>query len=126
MAIEPQEWDPRLVELMYAAVREPERARALVVRDPELVRLRTPHVGETALHYLAIENYADAVKLLIELGADMNSTNHFGDSALHDATRAGATEAAAVLRAAGAVVLRDPADVELDELRKLDRDTPAQ
>jgi len=59
-------------------------------------------LGETALHYLAVENFADAVALLIELGADMNATNEFGRSALEDAMLVEAKETAEVLRRAGA------------------------
>jgi ankyrin repeat protein len=95
------EWDTRLVELMQSAVHDPARARDLVAVDATILELRTG-IGETALHYLAIENYADAVKLLIELGADVNVQNEFGDSALDEAIKVEAFEAVAVLREAGA------------------------
>ena len=60
-------------------------------------------IGETALHYLAVENYAEAVQLLIDLGASVRVGNDFGASALSEAIKVGATETVAVLRRAGAV-----------------------
>ena len=97
------QWDPLLVELMRAAVEDREQAHLLVKGHPHVLDLRTG-LGETALHYLAIENYADAVQLLIDLGAQVNVTNEFGKSALAEAELAGATDAVAVLRRAGAIV----------------------
>jgi ankyrin repeat protein len=94
-------WDPLLVELMKAAVHDPARARLLVGQHPRALDLRTG-LGETALHYLAIENYADAVQLLIDLGASVQVTNEFGRSPLEEARLVGAEEAVAVLQRAGA------------------------
>ncbi len=96
------QWHPLLVKLMEFAVRNPKLARKLVEDHPEVLKLRTPCMGETALHYLAVENYAPAVQLLIELGADARVGNRYGASALQEATKVGATEAVEVLRRAGA------------------------
>ena len=95
------QWDPLLVELMRAAVSDAERVRHLVKTNPHVLELRTG-LGETALHYLAIENYAEAVQLLIDLGASFEVTNDFGNSVLAEAELAEATEAVAVLKRAGA------------------------
>jgi ankyrin repeat protein len=95
------QWDPLLVELVRAAVFDPKRARQLVADHPGVLDLRTG-LGETAFHYLAIENYAAAVQLLIDLSAQVNVTNDFGASALEEAELAGAADAAATLRRAGA------------------------
>jgi ankyrin repeat protein len=84
------------------AVTNPKLARKLVQDHPELLNLRTG-LGETALHYLAVENCADAVQLLIELGAAVNVRNEFDASALEEAIRVDAKEAADVLRRAGAI-----------------------
>lgn len=92
---------PLLVKLMQFAVRNPKLARKLVKDHPEALTLRNG-IGETALHYLAVENYADAVQLLIDLGADANVGNDFGATALQEALQVGANEAAEVLRRAGA------------------------
>jgi ankyrin repeat protein len=86
---------------MKAAVHDPARARHLVSEHPHVLHLRTG-LGETALHYLAIENYADAVQLLIDLGASVRVSNEFGRTPLEEARLAGAEEAAAVLQRAGA------------------------
>jgi hypothetical protein len=93
--------DPKLEQLMQAAVFDPKRARELVRDDPSLLLLRTG-IGETALHYLAVENYSDAVQLLIELGAEVNVKNDFGKSALEEAVQVEATETINILRRAGA------------------------
>jgi ankyrin repeat protein len=95
-------WDPLLVKLMQFAVSNPKLARNLVKHHPEALNLRTG-LGETALHYLSVENYADAVQLLIDLGADVNVKNEFGKTALEEAMQVKASETVAVLRRAGAV-----------------------
>ena len=87
---------------MQFAVTKSKLARKLVKDHPEVLDLRTG-IGETALHYLAVEDYADAVQLLIDLGADVNVTNEFGDSALEEAMQVNAKETVEVLRRAGAV-----------------------
>lgn len=87
---------------MQFAVSDPKLARKLVKDHPEVLNLRTG-LGETALHYLAVENYADAVQLLIDLGANVNAKNEFGKSALEEAVQVEATETVQVLRRAGAV-----------------------
>jgi hypothetical protein len=94
-------WDPLLVELLKAAVVDPARARQIVVQDPRVLDFRTG-LGETALHYLAVENYAAAVELLIELGASVHVVNKFGSSPLAEAQLVGATETVEVLERAGA------------------------
>ena len=93
--------DSRLKELMEAAVYDEPRARELVEADPAILMLRSG-LGETALHYLAVENYANAVQLLINLGAEVNVKNDFGNSALEEAIKVEATETIDVLRRAGA------------------------
>jgi ankyrin repeat protein len=95
-------WHPLLVKLMQFAVNNPKLARKLVRDHPEVLNLRTG-LGETALHYLAVENCADAVQLLIELGAEVNVTNQFGASALEEVIRVGANATAEVLQRAGAI-----------------------
>lgn len=95
-------WHPLLVKLMRFAILNPKLARKLVQDHPEVLTLRTG-LGETALHYLAVENYADAVQLLIDLGADVNVTNDFGASPLAEAVEVKAAKTIDVLRRAGAV-----------------------
>lgn len=94
-------WPPLLVELMRYAIQSPTRARDLVRKHPEVLDLRTG-LGETALHYFAVENQAEAMKVLIDLGAKVDVNNDFGDSALQEALQVNATAAVEVLRRAGA------------------------
>jgi hypothetical protein len=99
----PTQWHPLLVKLVQFAVRNPALARDLVKDHPEVLKLRTPGMGETALHWLAVENHAEAVQLLIDLGATVQVSNDFGASVLSEAIKVGAMETVAVLRRAGAV-----------------------
>lgn len=87
---------------MQFALSNPKLARKLVKDHPGVLNLRTG-IGETALHHLAVENCADAVQLLIDLGADANVKNEFGKSALEEAMQVGAKDTVEVLRRAGAV-----------------------
>ena len=90
------------MKLIKFAVAHPKLARKLVAEHPEVLSLRTG-LGETALHYLAVENYADAVQLLIDLGADVNVRNNFGKSPLQEAVQVGAAQTVDVLCRAGGV-----------------------
>src|SRR4051794_11271378 len=94
-------WHPLLVKLIRFAVNNPKLARKLIADRPAVLDLRTG-LGETALHYLAIENQFAAVEMLIGLGADVNSRNHFARSALGEAMEVGAIRTVEVLRRAGA------------------------
>jgi ankyrin repeat protein len=73
-------------EFLDAAVRDQKRALELLKEHPELADARVLH-GETCLHYLAVEGYADGVRFLATNGFDVNATNEFGDSPLVDAMR---------------------------------------
>lgn len=59
----------------------PEKARAAILEDPTLLKRRCLW-GESPLHFMAIERKIDAVKLLIELGADLNVPDEYGDTVL--------------------------------------------
>jgi hypothetical protein len=48
--------------------------KAIVHSHPELVRERDEN-GATALHYAAFGGHRDAVRLLVEAGADINATD---------------------------------------------------
>ncbi len=96
-------WHPLLTKLMRFAVYDPKLAQKLVREHPYVLELRTG-IGETALHYLTVENYADAVQLLIDLGAEVNVKNEFGNSALKEAIQVEAKETVDVLKKAGATL----------------------
>src|SRR4051812_36334747 len=116
-------WHPLLVKLVQFAVGNPKLARKLVKDHPEVLDLRTG-LGETALHYLAVENYAGAVQLLIDLGAAVNVTNTFGASALEEAMQVNAAATVDVLRRAGAVNAYAPFDDPVLGRGVFDADSP--
>ena len=60
--------------------------------------------GETALHYLAIEGDLEAVRFLIEKGADANAATDLGETPLMNAARVGNTETCLLLIEKGADV----------------------
>ena len=68
---------------------------------PDLINARWLH-GETVLHFLAVEGFADAVSFLAEHGADVNAVNQFGDSPLLDVAALGHNDIAEVLLRRGA------------------------
>ncbi len=76
--------------------------RAALNADPSLINERSG-LGETVLHYLAVENQLDAVKFLVEeKKADVNSLNDFGDSPLSEAAELGHVELVKYLLQKGA------------------------
>ena len=90
-------------------------ARALLRREPGLISARTG-LGETPLHYLAVENQLEAVKLLYALGADIDTLNEFGNSALAEAASLGYVELVAWMIAQGAsLTLPGQSDPTLSE-----------
>ena len=48
--------------------------KAIIKAHPELVRERD-ETGATALHYAAFEGHRDAVRVLVDAGADINTTD---------------------------------------------------
>ena len=52
-------------------------AATFIQMDPELIQ-KTNGIGETVLHFLAVENDAMGVAWLDEQGADINCENDFG------------------------------------------------
>src|SRR6266516_5063209 len=50
---------------------------ALLEKDPRLIDERNG-IGESVLHFLAVENNQPAVEWLHARGADLNATNEFG------------------------------------------------
>ena len=83
------------------------KAAEILERHPKVLR-STNGVGETVLHYLAVEGKTDAVALLIAKGADVNTRNRFKGTPLHDAAQLGHIDVVRALLAAEAEV--DPVD----------------
>jgi ankyrin repeat protein len=70
-------------EFIDAVVDDETRARHLLTAHPALLNARW-HLGETALHFLAVEGFIDGVRRLAEWGADVNLPNRLGDPPLLD------------------------------------------
>ena len=64
--------DRELGELIDTAVENQKRALELLRARPDLIARRN-RLGETALHFLAVENYPKGVDFLCRHGADVNS-----------------------------------------------------
>ena len=88
-------------EFIDAIIQDQLKAQLLLKDYPALLDARWIH-NETVLHFLAVENYVDGVRLLAELGADVDSTNEFGDTALIDVASLGNDKVAEVLLEHGA------------------------
>lgn len=90
-----------VAEFLDAAVRDQPRARALLADHPEL--LTAPTLGdETPLHFLVVEGYVDAVRLLVEAGAEIDVVGDSGHTPLLDAAILGNADVAEILLAYGA------------------------
>jgi ankyrin repeat protein len=81
------EIEPEIVKsFMDAAVSDHLGAEAILRDHPNLVNARVLW-GETCLHYLATEGFADGVRFLAKHGFDVNAANEYGDRPLLDAAR---------------------------------------
>jgi ankyrin repeat protein len=88
----------RLIKALFSSRAE---GLALLEREPHLANARTG-LGETPLHYLAVENHLEGVKLLVEHGAEVNLLNECGGSPLSDAASLCYVDLVAYLLAHGA------------------------
>jgi len=102
-------------EFIDAVVQEPDRAAALLAEHPGLLNARWIH-GETVLHFLAVEGFAQGVTFLAARGADVNAANKFGDSPLIDVATLGRDHIADTLLRHGA----DPNALSLTRDNALD------
>ena len=64
------------------------KANSLLVSKPELIEL-TNSLGETVLHFLAVENDIDGVKWLENKGFNLNTKNDFGTPLLFEIAQLG-------------------------------------
>ncbi len=88
-------------EFIDAAVNDHRRADELLKRHPDLLNARWIH-EETVLHFLAVENYVEAVRFLAQAGVSVDLTNEFGDTALLDVAVLGNDAVAEILLQFGA------------------------
>lgn len=84
-------------------IHDPLRAEDLIRSQPDLLHLRNG-VGETLLHYFAIENDLPRVSWLHRLGASLDACDHFGATALMHAVQLDYRELAEYLLVQGADV----------------------
>lgn len=68
-----------------------EVAEQTALKHPALLHARTG-LGETPLHYLAVENQIDAVAVLVRMGAQVDTVNDVGTTPLSDAASLGYEE----------------------------------
>ncbi len=88
-------------EFVDAAVNDYAKAAGLFREHPELKDAEWFR-GETILHFLAVEGFADAILFLARLGFDPNRPNYFGTPPLFDVAMLGDEATVRALLAAGA------------------------
>ncbi len=93
--------NPLFDQLVDAAAVNQPAAEQLLHEHPELIHV-TNRLGETALHFLAVEDYADGVVFLARHGAPVNARNGSHRTPLMEAAMVGATEVVRALLACGA------------------------
>ena len=89
----------RILQAFFTSVDD---GLSLLATEPDLLNARTG-LGETPLHYLAVENHIEVIKALVEKkGADVNTLNDFGGSPLSDAAGLGYVDLVKYLLSVGA------------------------
>jgi len=88
-------------DFMDAAVHDQQRARRLLQKNPALLQMKSG-LGETPLHYLAVENYVAAVAFLAKAGSPVDTLNDFGETPLLEAAKLGYAEMVQLLLSLGA------------------------
>ncbi|MBE7498668.1 MAG: ankyrin repeat domain-containing protein [Verrucomicrobiaceae bacterium] len=78
--------DPRFYEIRNVFLENMDEALARVRGDRSLLDVRSG-LGETLLHWSAIEYREDIVKALLDLGASVDPTNHFGSTPFAEAAQ---------------------------------------
>lgn len=108
--------DERFYALRNAAYADLPLARKLIKQDPSIVSAKNS-LGETALHFLAVENQLEAVEFLAQHGSDINNQNEFGTSVLVEVAQIGHMEMVDLL-----LRLRARVDVAaiLDQIETMD------
>jgi ankyrin repeat protein len=114
--------DERFYELRNAAYANLPLARKIIKADPTIVAAKNS-IGETALHFLAVENQLEAVEFLAKHGSDINNENNFGQSVLVEVARIGHIEMIDLL-----LRMRVKVDIAaiVDEMESMDVDEEQQ
>ncbi|WP_444946306.1 ankyrin repeat domain-containing protein [Microbulbifer sp. VTAC004] len=74
--------------LINAVMQDKSLAEKLISEDPEIVHAKNG-IGETVLHYLAVEDHLDEVAWLLARGSEINTANEFGNNPLSEAASLG-------------------------------------
>jgi len=93
--------NPLFDQLVDSAVLDQPAAAQLLQEHPWLLQA-TNRLGETALHFLAVENYAEGVTFLARHGAPVNARNDSQRTPLMEAAMVGATDVVRALLSCGA------------------------
>jgi ankyrin repeat protein len=93
--------DPRFYAFRDIVRSDLAAAAAMLAADPELVRLRN-ELGETAMHYLAVENRPQEVAWLITRGAEVDPQNQFQQTPLMEVAALGLLNICRLLVSRGA------------------------
>ena len=81
--------DPRWNDFLEAVwLMDRARASEMVADNPEVLQMRSG-LGETPLHYLAVENHIDGVKWLYEKGSNLDTKNQFGTPVVFEVAQLG-------------------------------------
>lgn len=91
----------RFYRIRDAAYNDLEAAERLVQEDPALLHERNS-IGETAFHFLVVEDAHEAVQWLFAQDSDINTRNDFGNTPLLEAAGLGYVEMCRWLLANGA------------------------
>jgi ankyrin repeat protein len=94
-------FDPRFQIFRDAACSDLQVAAGLLAEDPKMVLLRNG-IGETAMHFLAVEDHREAVSWLIENGAEVDTRNEFGQTPLMEVASLGMLDMCQLLVSRGA------------------------
>ena len=98
-----QTQEPTLRHFIHAAVFDQPLARRMMQQNPALLT-DTSGIGETALADVVIENYLEAARFLLDLGADVNTRGLSAETPLIHAAGLGYREMVALLLGRGADV----------------------
>ena len=88
----------RLIKAFFHSISE---GRSMLNSEPALIEARTS-LGETPLHYLAVENQLEAVQALVARGAEVNTVSDVGGTPLSEAASLGHARMVKYLLSVGA------------------------
>jgi ankyrin repeat protein len=93
--------DPRFYAIRDAALANRAEAAILLAHDSTLIEVKNS-IGETALHFLVVEDDRPSVEWLMERGAGVNTQNDFGNTPFMEAAGLGYLEMCEFLLSRGA------------------------